>query len=242
MRILALALATAVLVPLPALAQSVETVATSPGTTRLDLSVTGKTTRVPDLAIINAGVQTRAKTAREAIRANAVRMERVVEALKAAGVEERDIRTSTINLNPQYDYRRETNEGPILTGYQASNNVTIRFRDIATSGDILDTLVEVGANQINGPSLTIDNPDEALDEARIDALKTGRERAELYAQALGKRVVRIVVVNEGASIGRPPPPPMAMADEAMVVTGSRTTILPGEQDVSVTLQMSFDLQ
>lgn len=243
MKTVALILAGLALAPLPAAAQDTQATTLAPGVTRLDIAVHGKTTRVPDLAIINAGVQSRAATAREAIRDNAERMERVIAALEEAGVERRDIRTSNINLHPQYDHRRESATGPVLIGYDASNQVTVRFRDIATSGDILDALVEVGANQINGPQLTIEDPDEALDEARIDALKKGRERAELFAQALGKRVTRIVVVNEGTSIGRPPPPSMAMAEsDSVVVTGARTSIIPGEQDVGVTLQMSFDLQ
>lgn len=208
--------------------------------TRLDLSVAGEVTRVPDVAIISAGVVTRAPTASAAISQNAARMERVIAALRKAGVESRDIQTSNINLNPEYRYR----EGlpPQLNGYTVSNQVTVRFRDIANSGKILDALVSEGANQINGPSLTIDKPEAALDEARTRALAVGRARADLYARALGKRVVRLVSVSEGS---RPPSFPMDI-----VVTGARmasadaaeTKIVPGEQQVQVTLSMSFELQ
>src|SRR3982751_1729650 len=104
--------------------------------TRLDLSVTGETTRVPDVAIISAGVVTRAGTAAAAIQQNAARMERVIAALRSAGVAERDIQTSSVSLNPEYVY--ESNKAPRLTGYTANNTVTIRFRDIGTSGQILD--------------------------------------------------------------------------------------------------------
>ena len=110
-------------------------------------------------------------------------MQRVLAALKRAGVEDRDIQTSNISLNPEYRYVE--NQPPQLTGYTASNQLTIRFRDIRNSGKILDALVSQGANQINGPSLTIDKPEAALDEARARAIATGRARAELYARSLG---------------------------------------------------------
>jgi uncharacterized protein len=143
--------------------------------TRLDVSATGEVTRVPDLAIISAGVVTRAANATSAIAANATRMERVRAALRRAGVEERDIQTSSINLNPEYRYVE--NQAPQLVGYTASNQLSIRFRDIRNAGEILDALVSVGANQINGPTLTIDRPEAALDEARTRALANGRARA-----------------------------------------------------------------
>jgi hypothetical protein len=207
--------------------------------TRLDISATGETSRVPDVAIISAGVVTRSATASGAISENAARMERVIGALKAAGVADRDIQTSSINLNPEYRYVE--NQPPRLVGYTASNNVNIRFRDIRNSGKILDALVAEGANQINGPNLTIDKPEEALDEARMRAVANGRARAELYARALGRRVVRVVSVSESGG-HYPPPPPMPMAERAMAVGAADTKIVPGEQKLQVTLAMVFELQ
>lgn len=239
MRLLSLLAAAAALSPISAYAQSVPTV--SAEATRLDLSVTGHSTRVPDLATINAGVQSQATTAQAAISDNAGRMKQIIAALRAAGIEERDIQTSTINLNPQYDYRRENGEGPILTGYMANNQVLVRFRDIAKAGKIIDALVGVGANQINGPMLSIDDPEAALDEARIDAIEQGRKRAELYARALGKRVVRLAMVSEGGGMSRPPMP-VAMNMRMMDQAEASSEILPGEQNVSVMLQMSFDVE
>jgi uncharacterized protein YggE/uncharacterized membrane protein YeaQ/YmgE (transglycosylase-associated protein family) len=143
----------------------------------LEISATGEATRVPDIAIISAGVVTRAATAKAALQQNAAQMERVRAALRRAGIAERDIQTANINLNPEYRYVE--NQPPRLTGYSASNQLNVRFRDIAATGDILDALVAQGANQINGPSLTIDKPQEALDEARGKAIAVGRARAEL---------------------------------------------------------------
>ena len=206
--------------------------------TRLDINATGSVSRVPDLAIISAGVVTKARTASGAIAANATRMERVRAALKRAGIADRDIQTSSISLNP--DYRYENNQPPVLTGYQASNTVSIKFRDIRNSGEILDALVAEGANQINGPSLTIDKPEAAYDEARTKALAVGRARAERYARSLGMRVVRLLSVSESG--GYRPPMPMAMMAQAERSSDAKTSIDPGTQDLEVSLAMSFELQ
>lgn len=205
---------------------------------RLDISATGDVTRVPDIAIITAGVVTRASTARSALQQNAARMDRVIAALKRAGVADRDIQTSNVSLNPEYTYAN--NEPPRLNGYTASNQLTIRFRDIANSGTILDALVAEGANQINGPSLTIDKPELALDEARARAIAAGRARADLYARALGLRVARLVAVSESG--GYAVPPPMPMYARAEVAQAADTKIEPGEQKLSVTLNMTYELQ
>jgi uncharacterized protein YggE len=205
--------------------------------TRLDISATGDVTRVPDIAIITAGVVTRAGNARSALQQNANRMDRVIAALKRAGVEDRDIQTSNISLNPEYTYAN--NLPPKLNGYSASNQLTIRFRDIANSGTILDALVAEGANQINGPSLTIDKPELALDEARARAVAAGRARADLYARSLGLRIVRVVSVSESGGSYPVPPPMVMMAERSQAAD---TKIVPGEQKLSVTLSMTYELQ
>ncbi|MBA3677757.1 MAG: SIMPL domain-containing protein [Sphingosinicella sp.] len=208
--------------------------------TRLDVVATGETNRVPDLALISAGVITRAVTASQAISQNAQQMNRVVAALRRAGVAERDIQTSSISLNPEYRYVE--NQTPVLTGYQASNQVTIRFRDIKESGSILDALVAQGANQINGPSLTIDKPEAALDEARRDAIAKARARAQLYADAIGKRVGRILSISEGSYNGPRPYESMMVGRAASMDAAAQTKIVPGEQTLSVTVSVSFELE
>ena len=227
-------------VPAAAAAQAVIAPVQPIAGTRVEIAATGEVSRVPDLAVISAGVVTRAASATAAIQQNADRMERVLAALRRAGIAERDIQTSQISLNPEYRYAE--NQPPRLTGYTASNQVSIRFRDIAATGKILDVLVAEGANQINGPSLTIDKPEGALDEARVEALAEGRERAELYARALGKRVVRLLSVSETGSRGLPPPMPYAVAMEARAGGAADTSIVPGEQELSVTLNMIFELR
>jgi len=226
----------AAVITTPAVAQQA-TVSQAIAGTRLDINATGEAMRVPDIAIITAGVMTRASTATAALEQNAAQMNRMRAALKRAGIDDRDVQTSNISLNPEYRY--QDNQAPQLTGYTASNQVNVRFRDIRNTGKILDALVVEGANQISGPNLTIDQPDAALDEARAKALAIGRARAELYARSLGMRVVRLVAVNESGG-GYAPPPPMPM----MMARGERdsTRIDPGEQKLTVSLGMTFELQ
>lgn len=230
--------ATAISAAPAAAAQSVQATQSIAGT-RLDLSVSGDVTRVPDLAIITAGVVTQADDASAALRQNAERMDRVIAALKKAGIADRDIQTSSLSLSARYRY--PDNQEPQLIGYSASNQVTIRFRDIRNSGKILDALVAEGANQISGPSMTIEHPETALDEARAKAVATGRARADLYAKALGMRVVRVVSISESGGNYSPPPPapPMPMMASA---ERAYTKVEPGEQKLEVDLSMVFELQ
>jgi uncharacterized protein YggE len=227
----------AVAVPAAADAQPASTITQTIAGTRLDVSATGETSRVPDIAIISAGVVAHSPTATGALQETADKMVRVVAALKRAGVADRDIQTSNVSLNPEYRY--DNNQPPQLTGYSASNQLTIRFRDIRSSGKIIDALVGQGANQVNGPNLTIDHPDAALDEARGQAIAMGRARADLYARGLGMRVVRVVSISESGGYAMPPPPMPMMAKAER---GADTSIEPGEQKLQVTLAMTFELQ
>ncbi|MCU6455683.1 SIMPL domain-containing protein [Sphingomonas sp. A2-49] len=207
--------------------------------TVLDVTAQGRTTRVPDLATIRAGVVSQAATASAALADNGQRMARVIAALRKRGVAPRDIATATVGLSPQYRYA--DGQPPALTGYQASNTVSIRFRDVAKAGGVLDALVAEGANQIDGPSLSIDRPEAALDEARTDAVKRARARADLYAAAAGLRVVRMVSIAEaGQDAGNPGPQPVFMA--RAMAADARTEIAPGEKDVTATLSVRFLLQ
>ncbi len=224
---------------LPAAAQVAAPATILTDATLLDISATGKTTRVPDIATIRSGVVTQSATAAAALAENAQRMARVQAALKAAGVADRDVQTSNINLQPQYRYAQ--NEAPVITGYQASNTISVRFRDIAKSGRILDALVKEGANQIDGPSLSIDQPEAATDEARIDAMRQARARAELYAKAAGLRVDRIVSISESGGYAPPPPMPMMMAARGMADV-AESKIAAGEQSVELTVSVRFLLK
>lgn len=205
---------------------------------RLDVVAEGSVTRTPDIATIAAGVVTQGATAGAAMTENAGRMTAVVAALKKAGVADRDIQTSTLSLQPQYRYGE--NRPPVITGYQASNQVTVRFRDVKRAGAILDALVAQGANQIQGPNLGIDQPEAALDEARTAAMRAARERANLYAAAAGLKVKRILAISEQGGGYQPPMPVPMMA--MRMEKAADTAIEAGEQKLSVTLNVSFELE
>ena len=203
--------------------------------TILEVSAEGRTTRVPDLAIVQAGVTTQAPSAGEAYAQANAKMSRVIAALRAGGIAERDIQTSSISLQPQYR-DRESNQPPVIFAYQAQNSVTVRFRDVSKAGPILDILVREGANTISGPSLTLSQPDAAMDEARADAVAKARARAELYARAAGLRVDRILLISENGS------PDLPMGGVRFRFNADKAEVMPGESEVNVTVTVRFLLK
>jgi hypothetical protein len=203
--------------------------------TELDVQATGSSTRIPDIATISAGVVTQAPKAGDAMAANAKAMTAAIAALKRAGVADRDIQTQSINLQPQYRYG--DNQPPILTGYQASNRVSVRLRDLQKAGGVIDALVGAGANQIDGPTLTVEHPETALDEARAKALATARTRAELYAKAAGLTVRRIVRISESDGV----PPPIRPLGMMASKRAEATPVEAGEQELTVNLSVVFEL-
>ncbi|MCL7713529.1 SIMPL domain-containing protein [Stenotrophomonas mori] len=233
---LLLALSIASTIPMTAHAQNAPATVASDATL-LNISAQAEARRVPDVATLSAGVVTQAVDGNSAMRANAVQMDKVMAAIKAAGIAERDIQTSGINLNPQYRYA--DNEAPKITGYQATNTVSLKVRDITKLGTVLDSLAAQGANQIHGPNFEIDQPEPVYDEARLAALKNAQARAETYAKSLGLRVRRIVSISEGGGGGFRPMPRMAMAP--MVKAEMDTAVSPGETALSVDLDVVFEL-
>lgn len=239
-RPLALSLALAALVPMTLHAQSTPqaAIANSDGTL-LSVSADGTSKRVPDIASISTGVVTRAADANAAMRDNANQMAKVMAAIKAAGVAERDIQTSGVNLNPNYNYVQ--NQPPKITGYEARNTISVKVRDVGKLGKVMDSLVAAGANDLNGPSFEVDKPDEAYDEARRGALEKAQARAEMYAKALGLRVRRIVSIDEsGSSFPRPIPMMRTMAMSAGKAAAD-TEVSPGEASLSAHLNVVFEL-
>jgi uncharacterized protein YggE len=231
------ALALAAGVSLPAVVRA-ESPATTPiSGTRLDVSADGEVSRAPDIATLSAGVVTQAPTAAAAMTENAKRMAQAVAALKRAGVADKDIRTASLNLQPQYRYA--DNQPPAVTGYQASNQLSVIFRDITRAGPILDTLVGQGVNQISGPDFALEHPDAALDEARVQAMQKARARADVYARAAGLSVKRIVAISETGGYSPPQPPRAFMMARADKVS---TELQPGDQKIGVSVQVTFELQ
>lgn len=251
MKSLRFALAGLALAPLalaavqPAAAQVATPVAAiTAGSTLLSLSAEARSFRKPDIAVFSAGVTSQGKTAAAALAANSADMNRVIAALKAAGIADRDIQTSNLSLNPLYapqvvrpDGRIENPE-PRIIGYQVNNQVTVRQRKLADYGRVLDTLVTAGANQINGPSFELDDSDAAMDEARTVAMAKARQRAELYARAAGLKVKRIVSISESG--GYAPPMPVMYARAAMAEAAA-PPVAPGEVGLTANVSVQFEL-
>lgn len=212
----------------------------APAPTLLTVNAEGRVARAPDIAEVSGGVVTAAPTAAAAMAENATRMTAVVAAVRKAGIADRDIQTAGLSVQPQYSY--ENNRSPVLTGYQATNTVNLRIRKIADAGKLLDTLVAVGANQINGPNFRVEDADAALDEARVAAVATARARAELYAKASGLRVRRIASISEGGGFEPGPRPMMAKMAMDSVSAAPPTPMAPGEVALSINLTMVFELE
>jgi len=205
--------------------------------TTFNLSAYGETRVAPDMATITLGVQTEAPTAGEALKANGARMNQALAALKKAGIAERDIQTSNLNLNAQYAY--EQNQPPRLTGYQASNQVTITVRDLAKLGQTVDAAVGAGANTVNGISFGLTDPQAAEDAARLEAVKALQAKAELYGRATGYKAVRLVNLSEGGGYA-PPSPPMPVFAMAKREMSDATTISAGELKVRVDVSAVYE--
>jgi uncharacterized protein YggE len=205
--------------------------------TLLSVSAEGKTEGRPDMATINLGVTTEGQTAQAALAENARRMTALTQALRRAGVAERDIQTSNVSVYPQQQYVE--GESPRITGYQANNSVTAKVRRIDNTGRVIDAAVAAGGNTVNGVSFSYQDPDAQLDAARGNAIAEARRRADLYASALNMRVHRIVAVQEGG--GYSPPVPMSMARMEMAQDAS-TPIAPGEIETRVSVSVTFELR
>ena len=235
---LRLVLPVALLAAAPAAAQTPVQIVPPLTGTRLQVSATGEARRTPDLATVGAGVVTQAATASQAMADNARAMTATLAALRRAGIADKDVQTDRLSLQPQY--RFGDNRPPQLTGYQATNRVSVRLHDLARAGTTVDALVAAGANQIDGPNLELEKPEAALDEARGDALAKARARAELYARAAGMHVARIVEISEGGGEYAPPVPMMALAKRE--VAAAPTPIAAGESRLTATLTAVFELR
>ncbi|MBV9981793.1 SIMPL domain-containing protein [Bradyrhizobium sp.] len=205
--------------------------------TTLQLAAEGQARVVPDTATVELGVAQEAPTAAEAMRADAELMSRTIAAVRRAGVAEKDIRTSGVSLEPQYVY--EQNQPPRLTGYKAANQVVIMVRDLPRAGAVIDAAVAAGANQVQGVSFGLADPGPAQDQARQAAVRALAAKAELYAQATGYRVLRLVSLSEGEAA--PIAAPRVFVTAARAGKMAATPIAPGETTVQVEVTGVYEL-
>ncbi|MBW3560249.1 MAG: SIMPL domain-containing protein [Proteobacteria bacterium] len=211
--------------------------------TTLTLSSYGETRTAPDQATISMGVTVQAPTAAAALAQNRTRMTAVISAIRGQGVPERDIQTSGLDLSPQYTYPNRSTGGsepPRVTGYRVSNQVTVLVRDLTRLGPAVDAVAASGANQINGITFGLANADTRADEARRQAVANVARKAELYAQAAGLRVVRLVTLSESG--GYLPRPPVVMMRQAIAEAADASTpVQPGEVGVRVDVTAVYEL-
>ena len=191
---------------------------------------------IPDIAEVRAGVTITAPTAAQALAANSSRMQSVFAALRKMGVPEKNIQTTNLYVSPQYS-NGEGNAARRLTGYQVSNDVTVRLEDVGKVGSALDALVAAGANQMNGISFSIQNPAPMLERARAEAVADARTRAETYAKAAGVTLGTVLSISEG---GAEAPRPV-MYRMAAAMAAPPTPVAAGEQTVSADVAMVWEI-
>lgn len=206
--------------------------------TLISISAQGEASQAPDIANLSAGVVTEADDSNAAMQANAKQMEALMQAIKKAGIEDKDVQTSGISLNPRYDY--QPNSERKIIAYQARNTVSITVHKLDELSAVIDAMAAAGANQIHGPSFSIGEPEPLLAKARDKALKQAQARAESYAESLGTKVRRIVSISEGSHGGMPRP--MARMEMAAAKDSASTPIAPGESSVSVNMELVFELE
>jgi uncharacterized protein len=199
------------------------------------ITVTGEATveAVPDMATISLGVTTLGKTGAEAMAANSQSLQAVIDRLKAAGIEDRDLQTSNLSLYPNW-VTDSAGNGQTINGYTASNMLNVRVRAIDSLGAVLDASISDGANTLNGITFDLSAPRPAQDEARKAAVADARARAELLVAAAGGKLGKILTITENAGFGQPVPMAYKSAADAGAVP-----VAAGQIGMSASVTISF---
>jgi uncharacterized protein YggE len=207
---------------------------------RIVVTGTGEARARPDIAVISAGVIVQSETASAALAENSRAMEMVLRQMSTSGLAAEDVQTSQFSVAPLYEQRppeREATAPPRIVGYQVSNRVTARVREIDRLGAVLDALVSAGATNVDGPWFEIGDPDKLLGEARDAAVADALARASRYAAAAGVELGEIISIEEAGSFA-PPPRPMMRA-EAMAAD---VPIAPGQTELSASVTVTFAIK
>ncbi|MEE4211726.1 MAG: SIMPL domain-containing protein [Parvularcula sp.] len=207
----------------------------------ISVSGEGNAYGVPDMAVLNFSVRSRAETAGAAFKASSRDMNAVIAAFKKAGIEARDLQTADVNLNPVYAQNdRGFQDRARIVAFEGYQTLTVRLRDIETAGEMIDLGVSSGANELQSFALTIDDAQALEDEARVAAVKDARRKAELLAEAAGTKVGEVITINAQSSGYRQP----IVATGRMVMAEAvqdEMKVEAGEQQVSVSVQITFAL-
>lgn len=207
--------------------------ATPTGARQITVVGNGETTGTPDTATVQLGVQTSADSAQQALSANNTEMQALIAKLKELGVAESDIQTSNISIYPRYNP-----DGQGINGYDATNSVSVTIRNISQTGELLDQVVQAGANNVGGISFSVDDPSALEQQARDAAIANARQRAEAMAQAVGGSIGQVLSITE--NIGSAPPIPLAVGRAE--AAADAVPIQPGEQTVAAQVQITYELQ
>jgi len=205
---------------------------------------TGSVYAVPDIAKFSTGVVTEADTSSDAMQKNAQLMDAVVNAIKRAGIPDKDIKTSRVTLEPVYNYYSQpqgATEKPKIVGYRATNTVTVTIRDMSKIGTTIDAANGAGANQVNGVSfeLSDENAADVYKQALKKAVSDGSDKAKTIADAAGTGAITLKSLSESGQY-YPQPVYMDMATKAAGVSSAAPTpVSPGEQKVQATVTMVY---
>lgn len=205
----------------------------------ITLSGVGEVAAAPDQATISTGVITRAQTAKDALGENTASTQSVIDALKAAGIEDRDLQTSSFSINPVYDNRNANGQRELqIIGYEVRNTVTVRIRALQMTGEILDLVVQQGSNEISGPNFGLSNRTEVEDEAITKAVAQATARAKLLAEAAGVALGPVLTLSYGNP--RVSAPRSGFA-QAAVASAAPVPIQAGELTVQANVSMVFEI-
>ena len=215
-----------------------------PAPAMLSLTGEGPIRAKPDMATLSLGVVAEAATARDALAENTARMAEIIAALRAEGIESRDLQTADFSIDPRYSEPPRTPDAqpftPKIVGYSVRNSLTVRIRDLERTGALLDKAVTLGANSISGPNFTVADPSALEDAARKAAMRDARRKADLYAEAAGVTLARILRIDEAGNFS-PPPMPMARAMKAEAFDAA-VPIESGELAMSARIAVSWEIE
>lgn len=196
---------------------------------------TGRVSAVPDMAVIQLGVQREARDAGAAMTAVSQAMAAVLKQIAEAGIAAEDIQTTGVGLNPQWRHSQDGSP-PRVTGYIASNSLSVRVRDLDLLGELLSAVVSDGANSMNGLSFQVADTSDLEDQARVAAVGDAARKARILAEAAGASLGQVIAISEGQQGGLPGPMlEMAMADRAAV------PVAAGQVEIVVTVRAVYAL-
>lgn len=205
----------------------------------ITISGTGDVYAKPDIGRVALSVVTEAKTVAQAMTENTSKMNNVIGFAKKQGVEEKDLKTTNFNISPRYEYNSKTGVRT-LVGYKITQSLQVKIRDLSKIGAILGGATESGANDVGNLQFTIDNEDTLKSQAREEAIKEARGKAETLAKQLGIRLVRIINFSESGNI--PSPYYKAMSLEAVGAAGDTPQIETGENKISVSVSITYEIK